>query len=611
MMYCKHYLYLLLLLLLFSPITSSRPEGPDTLCWDQSQSSSIAIPSQESGDGNSKILYPRIGNPAIVLNGSNFEIHIKGPANISSWNIGLYKEYLEYAITFDSPIRNVSTGVWHINSSIPSDSRFELFDLVITISDGISTSELVERNAIHVRDAYPTDLKLVHIADSHTWASNPDADTRLLSALYQASAARVDLVIITGDLVQYGDVRSFQRFYNLIAQSSVPVFVNPGNRDTNTDGRGFIDYISLLGDDYYTAYLGPDIFLTMANSHGGELNSTQIEWIERDLAASSAQTKILGVHYPLTNLLYYNETAALELIRVCRETEVDIVLSGHTHADQVEKVNDTLWITTTSIGAEPDSYGHERYGFRVIEFQDGTPTSWNWTLSQDWSQPWDSVALTRYPMKMRDFDEGAYLSITNNLTYSIDNQILDFLIQPISGDSHYIATGANVLSTVNGTDAFLIRMGFDLDPSESTTIRIYLNDSQAPSLLSVGYPESVLVGEEYEISVNLTNPSGRFLDVYLDVALDNESLGRHTMTSSDGIQWRVSLVHSASGEVEFRIGASGYSGLAVTSQKYTFECLASETSTPPPDMVLILLGSIGLVSVVVVVLYIVRLKKAP
>ncbi len=587
-------------------IISSQLMTPITLVNEmetlQSPDSYVGKPSQENSESASNIVWPRLGNPAILLNGSNFEILLKGPANITSWSVVLYREYVELSLTFDIPKRTESTGIWNINASIPANSPIELFDLVVSVSD----NELIERNAVHIRNSFPSDFTVVQISDPHVSADDPDADTRLLSALYQASAARADLVIITGDLVQIGNERSFQRVYDLVAQSSVPVFLGPGNHDVS-DGQGYGNYMSFFGEDYYTANIGPDIFVIMTNSHDGELNSTQIEWIERDVSACNAQTKILCIHHPLATLRFYDSEGTSELIRICNENNVDVVLTGHSHSDQVEKVDRTLWIRTTSIGAHPATEGNGYNGFRVIEFQDGTPTKWNWTTNKPWSQPWDSVMLTRHPMKFHDIDVGAYLEITNNLNYSITNQVLNFIVQPMSGNRHYIASGADVVSIMNGTDGFLIRMSVNLDESESTTVRIYPSDAEIPSLLSVGYPASVVVGEEYTIKANLTNPSSGILDVYLDVKFNDISIDRYEMSSSDGREWSTSLSLNVSGEYHIQIRASDYSGLEFSSPLYPLECLEV---VQPLEIGPILIFTIGLVSAAIGTL-VVRRKNAP
>ncbi len=602
----KGILYLLLVLLLYTAIAHLETTNQTSSQILQIPCSSLEIPSQEVSIENASIQWPKIGNPAFVLNGSYFEVRLKGPPDILSWNINLYREYLEQDLEFDTPVRNDSTGFWHINVSIPTESPTELFDLKISMSDGVISNTLVERNAVQIRDVFPSNLTLFHITDSHISSVPTERDSRLLSALYQASAAGADMVVISGDLVDDGSIVAFERFTNLISQSSVPVFVIPGNHDVDPIGGGYTNYITFFGDDHYSANLGPDIFLTTVNMRSGTLTSSQVEQIERAMADSNAQIKILSLHYSLQNLLYLSEKETLELIRVCNETNVDIVLTGHSHLDDVEERNGTLWITTTAIGAQAQSVGHGRNGFRVIQFHEGSPVSWNWTISQPWSQPWDSVVLTRYPEELHDVDVGAYLKITNHLNYSIINQVFDFLVQPISSNRHYIVSGGNVLSKVNGTDAFLIQVGVDLDSGESTTIRIYPNDVEAPSLLSIIYPDRVLVGEEYVIYVNLTIPSSGLMNVHMDIEFNGESIGRNSMVSSDGIEWRTSLMHETPGEVKFRIGASDYSGLEFSSLIYTIECVEPEQQI---DFTPYLLGSIGVIGVIIVIVYIIQKKK--
>ena len=608
----KRYLCIFVILLLTIQAAPSSHIVSDSAKSDISANSSLEVLSQDKLASVSKIIYPKIGNPAIVLNGSYFEIRVIAPANISEWNIELYREYANQTVTFDSPMRNATTGMWYINTLIPSNSIFALFDLVISISDGSSSTELIENNAVQVRKEFPTDLKIVHITDTHIWHTRPEANTRLLYTMYQASARDADVIILTGDLCEGGDMNSFRQVHSLLTNSDVPVFVLPGNHDRDPVGSGYSNYMSFFGPDYYTANIGPNIFLVMANTHVAVVNSTQVGWIERDMRASDAEIKILGLHYSISNLRYTDESSANALMRICSENNVDIVLTGHTHRDDEEWINGTLWLQTTSLGIAPSSGGHGQYGFRTIEFQNGAPVLWNWTLGQPWSEPWNTVELTRYPLKAHEIDVGAYLSLVNNLSYSLDNQVLDFLVKPVSGNLHYEVTGAEVLSTVNGTDAFLIRVGFDIGSEEATTIRIFLNDTEPPDLLSVHYPETVLINEEYIISANLTTPSSGLMDVHIDVKLDDEPLGIFQMSKRAGDEWRVALVHLIPGTIRFQIGASDYSGLEYSSETYSIACLAGYTSEPTGssfDIMTIVLGSLGLVAIAFIVFIIVRKKK--
>ena len=216
--------------------------------------------------------------------------------------------------------------------------------------------------------------------------------------------------------------------------------------------------------------------------------------------------------------------------------------------------------------------------------------------------------LSRYPMKYHDVDIGSYLEITNNLNYSISNQVFNFLVKPVSGDTYYITSGAEVVSTVNGSDAFLIQVNVDLDAAESSIIRIYPNNAEAPSLDSIEYPERVTIGEEYVVNATMTNPSSGILGVYLDVIFDEISIGRYEMTSFDGTKWSASLVHNVTGEYHLQIRASDYSGLEFTSSLFSLDCSEVEQ---PQDLVPILTLTFGSVVVVIVALYVMRRVRAP
>ncbi len=152
-----------------------------------------------------------------------------------------------------------------------------LFDLVVRATDSTRTIELTQYNTVQIRYTYPEYFTIFHITDSYIKLSSSPRDDRLLSSLYQASMAKADFVVLSGDMVETGYRESFEKVVGFLKQSRVPLFVGPGNHDTDSDGTGFSIYSSVFGPDYYTANIGPDILLIMGNSHRGELNATQIQ----------------------------------------------------------------------------------------------------------------------------------------------------------------------------------------------------------------------------------------------------------------------------------------------------------------------------------------------
>ena len=49
------------------------------------------------------LVYPNVGRAAIVLNGSQVEVQIRGPSNITTWDFTIYREYQSYSLAYDTP----------------------------------------------------------------------------------------------------------------------------------------------------------------------------------------------------------------------------------------------------------------------------------------------------------------------------------------------------------------------------------------------------------------------------------------------------------------------------------------------------------------------------
>jgi len=548
---------------------------------------------------------------------------VRGPSNITNWNFALYREYRSYQnLAFDPPVWNSSSGVWHINVSIPAEAERDLYNLQVTLSDGVSQLELEEWNAVQIRYDYPSNFTIFHITDTHLSPTATGESKRLLYSLYQAALANADLVIITGDLVETAATASLKFFHFILKQSRVPTFICPGNHDRDTTGPGFRTYQSFFGADYYVASFGPNVTIVMANSHGDRiLNSTQIRWIERDMAASNAQVKILGFHHPLYYVekeppeYFLDPDEAEELIRICSENDVDMVLTGHLHNDRVDRVNGTLWILTTANGGpvwtNPADPGHHQYGFRIIRIENYKPVEWNWTLSMPWSQPWDKVALSRTPSYFYDVDVGGYMTLTNRLDTLLTNQIVDFLVQPIGSGVVYRAEGAPVIETANGSEAWLVRFLVDLPVNETITLRVYPSNAQPPTLLGVSYPEVAVTGQCYDIYANWTNPASGILRVRIEVSIDDGPYESHGMRSLGGGRYIYTICLEEPATVNFRILATDYAGLTTTTETYTFQYTSATTSivVPPPTSLMLVVGvGVTILVIVAVVVYFLRIR---
>jgi len=601
-------------------ILGTSSEGQNNVL-DTPRTISCANQTAQASDIGARIKWPRIGSPAIVLNGSALQVRIKGPSNLTEWNLTLYQPYYDYSLSITDSTWNDTTGSWSLNASIPSNAIEGLFDLVVGATDSAHTIELAQYNAVQIRYMYPENFTIFHITDPHIKLSSSPREDRLLSALYQASMAKADFVVLSGDIVETGYRESFEKVVGFLKQSRVPVFVGPGNHDIDSDGTGFNTYLSIFGPDYYAANIGPDILLVMGNSHLGELNATQIQWIERDLSQSEAKTKILCIHHSLYDHneppnYYLEEDEASALIDICEENDVDMVLSGHLHNDRVDRVNGTLWVLTTAIGAPistiPSEPDHLAHGFRVIEFKSYEPFLWNWTSEKDWSQPWDGVELKRVPKFYRELDVGGFIELSNKMNYSLENQVLDVLVQPPSEGQEYLVSVGHSVAQASSSDAYRFRFEFDLPAGGNETLRVYPDNAQQPELVNVSYPEEVDVGEQYSVSAEWSNPVSGVVEGYLNYSLENGTTGYLDMTGCGEDRFCCTLEHDIPGDVEFQVIAKDYAGNEALSEFYTLACKPVEPTTGPQGFDLLQIGLVvgGVIAVVIVVVYIVRNRRS-
>lgn len=594
----------------YSPNASSEPTPPGP-----STPSPLAF--------SLKIVWPRIGKPAIVLNGSQLRIRVAGPGGISTWDFNLYREYRNYTLSHDVPAYNSSTGEWAVNITIPNNAARDLYDLRVTGSNGTSIVAAEEWNAVQVWPTYPTSFKVFHITDTHLESARTLSSDKLLYSLYQAALSNADFVIITGDLTDDGFLATFNYLRGILRQSRVPVFVCPGNHDRDAGSTEYNTYVSVFGADYYAAYVTPDIFIVLANTHFTErLNGTQLGWIRRDMAASTAQVKILAFHHPLYYVedpptYFLNVGEAKELLNITQTYHVDVVLNGHLHNDRVDYINGTRWIQTTSNGGSvwelPTDPGHHRNGFRILEFEDYELVAWNWTLSQRWSQPWDEVALSRGPSYFHTIDMGMCLGITNHLNYSLPSQIVDVLLKPLVGPTFYRVTGATVLETVNATTAWFARLLVDLVANTSTTIRVVTNNPQAPVIESVEYAATTFVNTVGYIYANVTNPASGVLSVVMNYSLNTPGFSTTSMDFVGANRYRYYRFFDVAGTFRFQIIAWDYSGLKTTTGFYdvTLTYPTTTTTTPPPMPWLLVIAGAVVATVIVLVVLVYLFRRRP
>ncbi|MHA2406611.1 MAG: metallophosphoesterase, partial [Candidatus Hermodarchaeia archaeon] len=361
----------------------------------------------------------------------------------------------------------------------------------------------------------------------------------------------------------------------------------PGNHDRDF-GDTYGVYINHFGTDYYTFNLGPEIFIIMGNSHHSpyEFNTTLLGWVERDFAASNAKLKIFAGHAPLMNPEFYSyflsQWEREEMQRIFDTFNVSVYLSGHLHGDLVNIINDTYWIQTAPAGGSPrmyDPFGHKSRGLRALNFTNYELATFSW-VDLNWSQSIDALYIDRAPLAFRDTDIGAYISVKNTLGFGVMNKVVDVLVDPLIGPEVYRVTGGTVLETVNGTDAWLIRISLDVADGETGVIRVFTSNAQTPVISAVDYPTTATIQNLVHIYANVSNPASGIHRVTINRSFAGDPYTTSNMAKAGPERYRYLVYLTIPGNYWFSLTAADYAGYNVTTMLYSFTVTHEAPSAP-------------------------------
>jgi Icc protein len=190
-------------------------------------------------------------------------------------------------------------------------------------------------------------------ADTHILPSDEDrshgvdtlANLRLALDNVAEHAASPDVIVISGDLANGGELDSYRRLRGVLDGASkrfgVPVLQVMGNHDARAPFRE-----GLLGEPasdaayYYVTWIGDLRVIvldsTVPGAAHGELDQPQLEWLRAELVEPAPEGTLVVPHHPpipgpvpiINHLILQNPLALADVIQ---GTDVLAVLAGHAH----------------------------------------------------------------------------------------------------------------------------------------------------------------------------------------------------------------------------------------------------------------------------------------
>lgn len=213
------------------------------------------------------------------------------------------------------------------------------------------------------------------VSDTHTMLRTNEHDgvyeQHFEKAIAAVNKAKVDFVLVTGDLSNSGKPDEWREFRNRAKKFKAPVFYVPGNHDVGhkiNSGKAN-GTITAERVKAYERVMGPSFFAN--NVHGVHiiglnasllgsgfaLEREQRKFLEAEFAKSNDTPKLVFMHYPLfvTNPDepgggYWNvePEPRHELLSLCKKADVKAVLTGHLHKSIVHEYEDILLLGTTA-----------------------------------------------------------------------------------------------------------------------------------------------------------------------------------------------------------------------------------------------------------------------
>ena len=151
---------------------------------------------------------------------------------------------------------------------------------------------------------------LAQLSDPHVEVGPGDSPSALaLAAAVDAVLAldpAPDGVLVSGDLTNGGDARSYERVRELLAPLRMPVHVMPGNHDDREALRAWFTEDTLAGasqDPFHYAVRCGVLRLvvcdtTVPGRDDGRLDAGALAWLSDELAAERDVPTIVAMHHP-------------------------------------------------------------------------------------------------------------------------------------------------------------------------------------------------------------------------------------------------------------------------------------------------------------------------
>lgn len=480
---------------------------------------------------------PLLNIPSIVVPQQEMDIECFAPESTTDWSVELFYKDITVPVEVNQANYNSSLDKWTLNTTIPAVDLYELYNMRVTASGGLTDDV---KNAVKVIDQFKDNYYFIHITDTHlpghSFYGDPGYENDnsglddLQAVIDDINLLNPEFVIHTGDLINEGELEDFECLRHhtltvqLLEQLEVPVYVVPGNHDlggwdatppsqgtarrewwrffgwrqreippTQAEYQSH-DYSFDYGDIHFTgleAYDNYDSY--MYDVYGStSFTSSQLAWLSSDLTAAGDKTKVLFYHYDFKHELDLSGLG------------VDMALWGHTHSDY-NNATHPYSISTASVC-------DGKRAFRVIRVNNGDLEA---ESSVRTHSSGDMLTINFNTLNDGSLDLVS-ATVQNNYGQGFNNGLVRF-IMPSSDYGYSVTNGVLEQTLVDGSNVVCyVRVNIPANGSITVTIEkntsVNIDKNLNAENIEQNYPNPF--SDKTQINFQLTNTAKVDITVY-------------------------------------------------------------------------------------------------
>jgi 3',5'-cyclic AMP phosphodiesterase CpdA len=417
-----------------------------------------------------ELVRPRLGIPVVALPGEEFRLELRTSLPWSTSDIAVR---LVGDRAHSCTVRAISSSGSRRSLSVttPPDLAPGSYGLEVELWGVSRTSP----RAVHLFAALPGDeLKIVQLADLPVFGGDRSGEELMRTLVSEINLIAPDLVLVTGDINYTGSWEHWKMALEFLEEFEAPVLTCIGNHEY----KGLAGFLTAFGLPRHVVDVGTRRFITLDSGHGrDQLTESQLVWMREAFESREGRSTIVQLHHPLfwkRNL----EIHVDELVELCAEHEVPIVVSGHLHGDQLfdsdgEARSDrwdfpgTRYVVTTAAGADlrpPYAASPVHHGYRLIRLEGNRLVDFTYDWDGDGTRdPCCSIPVGR--LRVEETGEGSVV-VHNELNEPLGGAVVS--IRWAGGPEMVIASRGEVIETSRVDGELRCRVRIDL-PARSVT----------------------------------------------------------------------------------------------------------------------------------------------